>query len=76
MSSIIKFIQEEQVRKRNTLMTSCKEGTEAAIKAMSTINATLFVKTLFDTSLVDSKAIVDEVKAGSSIYDAYISKGF
>ncbi len=71
MSSIIEFIEKEQVIKRNILLSTCSNGVETAIIAMPKLNAVIFVKTLFDTRLVESTKIVDSVKAGVSIYDAY-----
>ncbi len=73
MSSIIEFIEAEQVKKRNILFNTCSNGVEAAIIAMTKLNAVIFVKTLFDTRLVESTKIVDSVKEGLSIYDAYIT---
>jgi hypothetical protein len=74
-AELIKNIESEKVKRNNILSdpNRCGKGTEAAIKALSSLDATVFVKTLFDTSLVVSKAIVDAVKAGLSIYDAYIT---
>jgi hypothetical protein len=70
-SEIIKLIEAEQVKKRNILLDRCSKGVEEAIKSMDNISAALFVKTLFDTTLSQSVAIVNAVKFGKSIYDAY-----
>lgn len=70
-TEIITFIEAEQLKKRNILLDRCSKGVEAAIKSMDKLEATVFVKTLFDTRLVESTKIVDSVKAGLSIYDAY-----
>lgn len=70
-AEITNFIQIEQGKKLNILLDRCSKGVEAAIKSMGKLEATVFVKTLFDTRLVESTKIVDSVKAGISIYDAY-----
>jgi hypothetical protein len=70
-SEIIKTIESEKVRRNNIFLDRCAIGIEAAINAMSPLDATIFIKNLLDLNLVPSKAIVDDVKSGMPLYTAY-----
>lgn len=70
-AEIIKTVEESRVKRNHIFLDKCAAGTEAAIRELDVLKATIFVKNLFDLPLVFSKNIVDNVKKGVNIYDAY-----
>lgn len=71
MKAISQLIQEEEIQRRDRLVSKCSEQLEAAIRAGDRLGACIFVVTLLNTELRQSQRIVDDVRNGMDFFNAY-----
>jgi len=72
MQTIANIVEAVEVSRRNHLKEKCAIQLDTAIKTGNTLNATIFVATIFSLGLKDSVGIVNEIRDNNkSIIDLF-----